>query len=144
MAGLYRECHRRGELLKLGRRSVDVDALLQASLARFGRPVAVVADRWREGELRDALEAARIPPGAFSARGMGFKDGGEDVRVFRRACAAGRVTPAVSLLLRSSMAEARTVSSSGRSSRGAGATRWSGEPSSYTAEGATSSTPLAG
>ena len=110
VAGLYRECHRRGELLTLGRHSVDVDALLRAALARFGRPVAVAADRWRENELRDALEAARIPPGAFVSRGMGFRDGGEDVRVFRRACAAGRVTPAVSLLLRSSMAEARTVS----------------------------------
>ena len=110
VASLYRECHRRGELLTLGRRSVDVDALLRAALARFGRPVAVVADRWREGELRDALEAARIPPAVFASRGMGFRDGGEDVRVFRRACAAGRVTPAVSLLLRSAMAEARTVS----------------------------------
>ena len=41
---------------------------------------------------------------------MGFKDGAEDVRAFRRACAEGKVTPAPSLLLRASMAEARTVS----------------------------------
>ena len=43
---------------------------------------------------------------------MGFKDGAEDVRGFRRACADGRVTPVTSLLLRSAMAEARTVGSS--------------------------------
>ena len=43
-------------------------------------------------------------------RGMGFKDGGEDVRNFRQACLQGRVTPVPSLLLRSAMSEARTVS----------------------------------
>lgn len=32
VAGLCRECHRRGELLTVGRRSVDVDTLLQAAL----------------------------------------------------------------------------------------------------------------
>ena len=34
----------------------------------------------------------------------------EDVRIFRRACAEGKVTPTPSLLLRSAMSEARTVS----------------------------------
>ena len=40
---------------------------------------------------------------------MGFKDGAEDVRLFRRAFADGEVSPAESLLLRHSMREARTV-----------------------------------
>ena len=109
VAGLYGECARRGELLTLGGRTVPVDGLLAAALARFGRPSVLVADRWREGELRDALEAARIPLAAFVSRGMGYFHGAEDVRFFRRACAEGRVTPAPSLLLRSAMAEARTV-----------------------------------
>ena len=69
-----------------------------------------MADRWREAELRDALAAAGVPPAAFEARGQGFKDGAEDVRAYRRACADGRVTPVPSLLLRSAMAEARTIS----------------------------------
>ena len=43
-------------------------------------------------------------------RGMGYKDGGEDVRAFRRTALDGNVTPVKSLLLRSSMAEARTIS----------------------------------
>ena len=107
---LYRECARRGELLMLGQRSVDIPALLQAALERLGRPSRVVADRWREAELRDALEAAGVPPAAFEARGMGYQDGAADVRAFRKACADGWVTPAPSLLLRSAMAEARTVS----------------------------------
>jgi len=110
VGGLYTECARRGELMTLGGAAVDVPALLAAALERFGRPSRIVADRWREGELRDALTAAGVPPAALDLRGMGFKDGAEDVRRFRRACAEGRVTPAPSLLLRSAMAEARTVS----------------------------------
>ena len=110
VGGLYVECARRGELVTLGQRSVDVTALLQAALERLGRPARVVADRWREAELRDALDKAGVPPAAFETRGMGFKDGAEDVRAFRRACADGRVVPVPSLLLRSAMAEARTVS----------------------------------
>ena len=110
VAGLYRECARRGELVTLGQRATDVPALLALALARFGRPSRVVADRWREAELRDALDRAGIPPRAkFEVRGMGYHDGGADVRAFRRACADGRVTPAPSLLLRSAMSEARTV-----------------------------------
>ena len=110
VGGLYAECSRRGELLTIGQRSVDIPALLQAALERLGRPSRVVADRWREAELRDALEAAGVPPAAFEARGMGFQDGAADVRTFRRACADGKVAPAPSLLLRSAMAEARTIS----------------------------------
>ena len=110
VGNLYVECHRRGELLTFGGRTVDVEMLLQAALARFSRPSRVVADRWREAELRDTLEAASVPPADFDPRGMGFKDGAEDVRGFRRACADGWVTPVTSLLLRSAMAEARTVS----------------------------------
>ena len=110
VGGLYAECARRGELLTLGARAVDVAMLLQAALERLGRPSRVVADRWREAELRDALEGAGVPPAVFSARGMGFLDGAADVRAFRKACADGRVVPAPSLLLCSAMAEARTVS----------------------------------
>ena len=90
---LYRDCADRGELLTLGQRAVDVGALLRAGMERFGKPDLVVADRWREAELRDALEAANVPPATLEVRGMGFKDGAEDVRQFRRACAEGRVSP---------------------------------------------------
>ena len=51
-----------------------------------------------------------MPLASIEFRGMGFKDGAEDVRGFRKACADRRVVPAPSLLLRSAMAEARTVS----------------------------------
>ena len=107
---LYLECHKRGELLTLGHRSVDISALLQAALERFGRPAMVVSDRWRAPELRDALDRAGIPAAALEARGMGYRDGAADVRLFRRAVAEGRVIPAVSLLLRAAMLEAKTIS----------------------------------
>ena len=110
VGGLYRECARRGELVTLGARAVDIGRLLGEALARFGPPARVVADRWREAELRDALDKARIPPAVLEVRGMGFVDGAADVRAFRRAFAEGKVTPAPSLLLRSAMAEARTIS----------------------------------
>ena len=110
VGSLYVECARRGELLTLGRHTVDVAALLQAALERFGRPSRIVADRWREGDLREALDNAGVPLAVLEFRGMGFRDGAEDVRGFRKACADRRVIPAPSLLLRSAMAEARTVS----------------------------------
>ena len=110
VSGLYVQCKQRGELVTLGQRATDVSALLAEALNRFGRPSLVVADRWREAELRDALDKANIPPAALNLRGMGFKDGAEDVRNFRRGFADGKVTPLPSLLLRSAMSEARTVS----------------------------------
>ena len=88
----------------------DNDDFFSSLLERFGWPSRIVADRWREAELRDALEKAGVPLAAFEVRGMGFKDGAEDVRAFRKGCADGRVTPVPSLLLRSAMSEARTVS----------------------------------
>ena len=110
--GLYVECARRGELLTLGQRATDLLGLLRAALGRYGPPSRIVADRWREAELRDALDRAGVPLAAFEVRGQGFRDGAEDVRGFRKGCADGRVTPLPTLLLRSAMSEARTVSDS--------------------------------
>ena len=107
---LYLDCAKRGELVTLGGAAVPVAELLALAVERFGRPARVVADRWREAELRDALDKAGVPPAAVAARGMGFQDGAADVREFRRAVLEGRVVAAPSLLLRSAMAEARTVS----------------------------------
>ena len=110
VGGLYEQCARRGELIQTPGRATHIPTLLETALARFGRPAMIVSDRWREAELRDALDAAGVPAARLDTRGMGFKDGADDVRAFRRACAEGRVTPSPSLLLRSAMAEARTVS----------------------------------
>ena len=107
---LYLDMQRRGELVISGEHAVDIGGLLREALERFGAPTALAADRWREGELRDALKLAGVPLAALELRGQGFKDGGEDVRAFRRAVAEGAVTPWRSLLLTAAMGEARTVS----------------------------------
>ena len=105
----YQDMFDRRELMLCGGRAVDLAALLREALRRFGPPAAIAADRWRQAELVDALKKARVPPGRLVARGQGYKDGAEDVRAFRRACAEGKVTPAPSLLMRFAMSEARTV-----------------------------------
>ena len=53
---LYLDCHERGDLILAGARAVDLGELLRAALERFGRPVALAADRWRDAELRDVLD----------------------------------------------------------------------------------------
>ena len=109
VGGLYAECARRGELIQCGQRAVELEPLFREALKRFGPPVAIAADRWRDAEAYDALNSAGVPPAAVELRGQGFKDGAEDVRAFRRACLEGKVVPAVSLLLRHAMSEARVV-----------------------------------
>ena len=110
VGGLYQKMHGRQELIVTPGRVVVVADLLRAAMGRFGPPDLVVADRWREGELRDGLDLAGVPASAFSARGQGWKDGAADVRGFRRACIDGRVKVGKSLLLRSALSEAVTIS----------------------------------
>ena len=105
----YVDMARRGELLVLGNHVVDLEAFLGAVLGKWGAPGAIVCDRWREDLLREALDKTSVPRCDLVVRGQGFKDGGEDLEAFRRACLTGKVTPQVSLLLRSAMREARSI-----------------------------------
>ena len=105
---LYLDCHERGELVLLGRRAPDLRGLVVEALHRFGRPVRVVADRHRLTLLQDAV-ASVMPNVPLLSRGMGFIDGAEHIRTFRRAALEGRVHPVESLLLRSAAASARVV-----------------------------------
>ena len=106
---LYADGWKRGELIQVGGEAVSISGLLEAALDRYGCPSALASDRWREAELKDALRAARVPRAALSLRGQGFKDGGEDVREFRRACLEGEVTPVPSLILTSAIGVARVA-----------------------------------
>ena len=63
------------------------------------------ADRWRQAEAEDALEAAGVSwPVEWRAQGSG-KDGSADIRHFQRAVVGGTLRPGDSLLLRSAIAE---------------------------------------
>ena len=109
VGGLYQQMAGRGELFQAGRRVSDVPALLRECRERWGRPVAIVCDRWRLAELKQHLEAIRFPLAELVERGQGFKDGGQDVRDFRAAILGDYVRPSQSLLLRASMSEARVT-----------------------------------
>ena len=109
VGGLYQRMAERGELIIAGRRVSDIRSLLHEVRERWGFPDLIICDRWREAELRDSLEKAGFPLTALEVRGQGFKDGGEDVRLFREACLADAVRPARSLLMTAAMSEARVV-----------------------------------
>ena len=106
---LYAECHRLGELLLAGDMTSDVQVLLSEALDRWGIPAAIAADRFKKAELIGHLNALDFPTADLVLRGMGFRDGSEDVRGFQLAALEGHVTPVKSLLLRASMSEARLI-----------------------------------
>ena len=67
-----------------------------------------MADRFRQAEAEEAFAASQVTaPRVW--RGMGWRDGSEDVERFRRMVAEGRVAAPQSLLLRSAMADATTA-----------------------------------
>ena len=106
---LYEACYKRGELIQCGEFATDVSVLVSEARDRFGPPAGIASDRWREPELKTALKAAGLPLTKLELRGMGFRDGAEDVRAFRRACLEGKVTPVKGLLLASAIGEARVL-----------------------------------
>ena len=107
---LYCRMLERGELVQRGPRVVDIAGLLAEASDRFGKPAAIVTDRWRQSELQQSLSLAGLPFCELVFRGMGFKDGGEDVRQFRKAALSGRLHTAISLLMRYAIAGAVTIS----------------------------------
>ena len=107
---LYQRMAERHELRLAGQRVASVGSLLREVLRRWGNPSCIVADRYRERELLQELESAGFPVSDFVLRGQGYRDGAEDVRRFRKAILDCRVKVPVSLLLRSAMSEARTIS----------------------------------
>ena len=114
----YQTMHERGELIISGERVSSIAGLLAECLKRWGKPSAIVCDRWREAELRQELTKNRFPSGAaIVIRGQGYKDGGEDVRDFRKAILDGFVRAPVSLLLRSALNEARVITDAAGNSK---------------------------
>ena len=110
VGSLYCRMAERGELIQTGGQAIEIAALLREAWERFGAPSAIAADRWRIRELADILNRIGLPVVPLHERGQGYKDGGQDVRDFRRAMAEGKVRPVPSLLLSAAMSEARTVS----------------------------------
>jgi len=106
VATRYTEMRDRGELITLGDRTVPPAPWLCELVRRIpGQTIAaVVADRYRQSEIQEALIRAGIHAPTIW-RGQGFRDGGEDVERFRRAAFDGKIKTLPSLLLRSAMAD---------------------------------------
>ena len=103
---LYCQMHARRELFVMGDRTVPIVEWIESVLRRAvaENVVAIVADRFKHSEIGEALEKAgnRAP---IIWRGMGFKDGSEDVERLRRHVFDGRVKSGESYLLRHAFAE---------------------------------------
>lgn len=103
----YCDMQDRGELDVLGDKTVPPKDWFEAIMAHVdGETVsALVADRYKQSELGEAMDATGV---SFPViwRGMGFRDGGEDVERFRRAVFDGRVSCDQSLLMRSALSDA--------------------------------------
>lgn len=107
--GIYEQMEARGELLVLGGKVVPVGDFLKECVLRWGRPSALACDRWREGELTDAVNEAKLRLPAPTWRGQGFRDGGIDIRAFKTELGENRVHAPQSLAMRSAFAEARIM-----------------------------------
>ena len=107
----YQKMEDRGELMTMGELVVPPAEWLQRMMAKLdGYPVAcIVGDRFREGEFRDALRAAKLDRVPFIPRGNGYRDGGEDCERCRTLIFDGKVKMVPSLLMRSAMSEAIVV-----------------------------------
>ena len=114
---LYQRMAARNELRQAGTRTVDVTELVQTAISDWGVPAVVVADRWRFSEIADALDESGNPHVPVTLRGMGFRDGASDLRAFRKAAIDGVIRTPESLLMRSAIAGARTVSDSAGNSK---------------------------
>ena len=93
---------------------VQVDQVIAEAIARWGRPVCVVADFFRITECRHVLEGHGFfeDDNTIVLRRMGWGDGSEDLRSLRRMVASKSIRIRKSLLLRSSFAAARTIGDS--------------------------------
>ncbi|MEM8821578.1 MAG: terminase large subunit [Pseudomonadota bacterium] len=107
VAGRYCEMADRGELTTLGEKTVPVAPWLFEVMRRVeGLTVAaIVADRYKSAELSEAMQAVGVRSPVVW-RGMGYRDGGEDVERFRRAVFDGAVRCSPSLILRAAFADA--------------------------------------
>lgn len=107
VASRYVEMGKRGELTTLGDATVPVAPWLGEVMRHVqGETIAAITgDRYKQAELGEAIGKAGIRAPVIW-RGMGFKDGNEDIERFKRAAFDGRVKASPSLLLRSAFADA--------------------------------------
>ena len=81
--GIYQEAVQRGDLFVSSTRSANIKELLEAGVKRFGRPALITCDRFKFHELYDICQEIDALKGVpFAPTGMGFKDGGKQLRAW--------------------------------------------------------------
>jgi len=107
----YVEMSDRGELVTMGDTTVPVERFLADVVALLDgqAPAAICGDRFRHAEFVEALRGAGLDRVPCVWRGMGWRDGSEDVERFRRALFEQKIKTVPSLLLRSAFADAITI-----------------------------------
>ena len=84
-AGIYRALHHFGQLrVAEGKRVPPVQMLTDALIEKWGSPLFMVGDRFREGELRDA-----VPDLQLDARVTRWSEAAFDIRALRRMAMDG-------------------------------------------------------
>ena len=96
---LYRKIITDGDLIVSGNRTVKPETPLNWIFKAYGNPAAIVTDRYREAEMREALEASDCAAPLF-VRGTGYQSADEDTRAFQTYALEGRIKAPVSALLR--------------------------------------------
>ena len=108
---LYLRMEAEGDLITTPGRTVDYEFFLKSVIHHLeAKPKVIVCDRYRINELKTTLMKMKLGNIPIIFRGMGWRDGAEDVRSFRRAALEGKLALPPSTLIRSSFAEARTLS----------------------------------
>ncbi len=111
VGNLYRQMASRNELLLHPGRVTSPQLLVDEAFRRWGQPVSVSADDYKESELLDALDACDglTSRYAWHPRRQGYYSGGQDVRAFRNALLTHQVKLPPNLLLRSALVEAKVL-----------------------------------
>lgn len=106
----YCDMAERGELHVIGAQTVPVAAWIGEVLrhAEGEAVAAIVADRFKQAEVGEALDA-NCNRAHVVWRGMGWRDGSEDVERFRRAVHDRVLKVVPSLLMRSALSDAVTM-----------------------------------
>ena len=109
VADRYKKMADRGELMTFPGRVTPLSEFLAwlGDLLQGETVVRLIADRYRQGEVLDALNKAALPwVVEWRAVGSG-PSGSADIRSFQRSVLSGRLRPGESLLLESAIFEAR-------------------------------------
>ena len=106
---LYDRAVMDGSLVNIGRRTMDVTALLQRAVELWGRPSRVIGDSYQSGELMEAVEDLGLPCEVTITR-HAFQERGRLLKAFRAAVRGRTMATVPNVMLRYGLSEARVVS----------------------------------